>query len=186
MKENKENLYSPYLPAPTLLQDREISFYKHIHNPNLDRMTIFVFGSNEAGRHGKGAAKDAITHYGAILGRPEGFQGESYAIPTKDKHLRPLPLSKIKEYVDKFCKITNSTDEIYFFVTAIGTGLSGYKHKQIAPLFKNCRRCWFPHEWREYIDENYKKIEENKKSSPPIVKSKGTSSKWIQQRKRRQ
>ena len=47
-------------------------------------MNIFVFGSNLAGRHGKGAALHAKLHYGAIVGRGVGRQGNSYAIPTKD------------------------------------------------------------------------------------------------------
>ena len=44
---------------------------------------IFVFGSNLAGRHGKGAAKFAKDYHGAIYGRGVGLQGTSYAIPTK-------------------------------------------------------------------------------------------------------
>ena len=43
---------------------------------------VFVFGSNEAGRHGKGAAKTA-RQWGASLGQAEGRQGATYAIPTK-------------------------------------------------------------------------------------------------------
>lgn len=53
---------------------------------------IFVFGSNLAGRHGKGAALYARQHYGAIYGQGVGRQGNSYAIPTKDGKLNPLPL----------------------------------------------------------------------------------------------
>lgn len=45
--------------------------------------TVFVFGSNLAGRHGKGAALDAYRYHGAIRGQGVGWQGRSYAIPTK-------------------------------------------------------------------------------------------------------
>lgn len=45
---------------------------------------IFVFGSNLAGRHGKGAALWARQHRGAIYGQGIGLQGNSYAIPSKD------------------------------------------------------------------------------------------------------
>jgi hypothetical protein len=48
-------------------------------------MEIFVFGSNLAGRHGAGAALAALKDHGAIYGRGEGLQGQSYAIPTKDR-----------------------------------------------------------------------------------------------------
>ena len=38
---------------------------------------IFVFGSNLAGRHGKGAALFAKKQHGAIQGQGEGLQGRS-------------------------------------------------------------------------------------------------------------
>jgi hypothetical protein len=65
---------------------------------------IFVFGSNLAGRHGKGAALTAYKTYGAIYGQGIGLQGDSYAIPTKDEKINTLPLSKIKKYVEQFIK----------------------------------------------------------------------------------
>ena len=40
---------------------------------------VFVFGSNLAGRHGKGAALHARKHHGAIYGQGAGLQGSSYA-----------------------------------------------------------------------------------------------------------
>ena len=54
---------------------------------------VFVFGSDLAGRHGKGAALWARLHRGAIYGRGVGRQGNAYAIPTKDRQLRVLPLA---------------------------------------------------------------------------------------------
>lgn len=50
--------------------------------------TIFVFGSNPEGRHGLGAAKIARLYFGAKYGIGEGFQGKSYAIPTKDLRIK--------------------------------------------------------------------------------------------------
>ena len=44
---------------------------------------IFVFGSNLAGRHGKGAALAALKEHGAVYGHGSGYRGNSYAIPTK-------------------------------------------------------------------------------------------------------
>ena len=63
---------------------------------------IFVFGSNIRGIHGAGAALYARQHCGAICERGVGPQGRSYAIPTKDDNLRPLPLDVIGNYVSKF------------------------------------------------------------------------------------
>jgi hypothetical protein len=111
---------------------------------------IFVFGSNLAGRHGKGAALYAREHHGAVYGRGIGLQGNSYAIPTKDERLRTLPLDAIKRHVDTFLGVARSApDGIVFKVTAIGTGLAGYKHEQIAPMFKGApANCALPDEWQ--------------------------------------
>ena len=62
---------------------------------------IFVFGSNLAGRHGKGAAKSALA-YGAVYGQGSGLQGRSYAIPTKDGNLKIRSLQKIEASVNTF------------------------------------------------------------------------------------
>ena len=63
---------------------------------------IFVFGSNLAGRHGKGAALWARNNRGAVYGQGEGPQGLSYAIPTKDAKLRSLPLAADRVGVRRF------------------------------------------------------------------------------------
>ena len=97
---------------------------------------IFVFGSNLAGRHGRGAAYHARLHCGAVYGQGEGLQGRSYAIPTKDAKLRTLPLSTIAEHVTKFLDFARTCHLTTFRLTPIGCGLAGYKHKQIGPMFK--------------------------------------------------
>jgi hypothetical protein len=107
---------------------------------------IFVFGSNLAGRHGKGAALHAIQNYAAIYGQGVGMQGQSYAIPTKDEKLKPLELSAISYYVHQFINWANychlKDKDYLFMVTAIGCGLAGYKPNQIAPMFKSARRMY--------------------------------------------
>lgn len=96
---------------------------------------IFVFGSNLAGRHGKGAALDARNKHGAVYGQGVGMQGNSYAIPTKDENLRTLPLSVISGYVNQFLQFAMMNPHQEFQVTPIGCGLAGYKPSQIAPMF---------------------------------------------------
>lgn len=109
---------------------------------------IFVFGSNLAGRHGKGAALFARQHHGAIYGQGVGLQGQSYAIPTKDSYLRTLPLYEIDGYVNQFINFAYEHPELTFLVTRIGCGLAGYKDNQIAPLFRNApNNCILPKEW---------------------------------------
>lgn len=97
---------------------------------------IFVFGSNLAGRHGKGAAKTALG-WGAKWGQASGIQGRTYGIPTKDKSVkRILSIDEIRPYVDEFIQFAISNPNLIFLVTEIGCGLSKYKPKDIAPLFK--------------------------------------------------
>jgi hypothetical protein len=97
---------------------------------------IFVFGSNQAGRHGKGAAKFALEHHGAIYGIGIGLQGSSYAIPTKDERLYTLPIRDIQFYVDSFLDFAYYHRRMFLFnVTPIGCGLAGYEPSQIAPMF---------------------------------------------------
>lgn len=107
---------------------------------------IFVFGSNLAGRHGKGAALHAKKYFGAIYGKGVGIQGSSYAIPTKGFKLEVLPLSVIQGYVEEFIKFAEEHPELEFKITPIGTGLAGYNLEVINPLFQNlpdnCIRLW--------------------------------------------
>lgn len=109
---------------------------------------IFVFGSNLAGRHGKGAALAALKNHGAIYGQGEGLQGNSYAIPTKDAKLRTLPIPEIKAHVRKFQQFALIHSDFVFNVTAIGCGLAGYTPEQIAPLFnRSPANCVLPPEF---------------------------------------
>lgn len=102
------------------------------------RMNVFVFGSNTAGRHGKGAALYAKQNHGAIYGQGEGLQGASYAIPTKDSRLHALSIEQIAEAVERFKAFAAGHPEMLFEVTPIGCGLAGYTPADIAPLFANC------------------------------------------------
>ena len=96
---------------------------------------VFIFGSNLAGRHGKGAALWARQHRGAIYGQGVGRQGNAYAIPTKDRQLRVLPLSVVQAHVADFLDYARQRTEERFELTPIGCGLAGYSPAEIAPMF---------------------------------------------------
>lgn len=98
---------------------------------------IFVFGSNLAGRHGKGAALDAVMSYGAVEGQGDGHYGQSYALPTKSRRLEPLPLGVIGRYARAFCDYARDHRELKFFLTRVGCGYAGYVDADIAPFFKD-------------------------------------------------
>ena len=109
---------------------------------------IFVFGSNLAGRHGKGAALFAHQHHGAEYGVGVGRTGNAYAIPTKDAKLKTLPLSTINQHVDDFIAYAKNHPELKFQVTRVGCGLAGYKDPQIHPMFFLApQNCELPAEW---------------------------------------
>ncbi len=114
---------------------------------------VFVFGSNLAGRHGAGAAKFARLHRGAVYGVGEGRMGNSYALPTKDAHIRTLPLPEVHRHVQNFIFHARAHPKDTFQVTPVGCGLAGYTREQIAPLFDcappNCQfRDENGHDWR--------------------------------------
>jgi hypothetical protein len=123
---------------------------------------IFVFGSNEAGIHGAGAARFARLNRGAMTGVGSGPQGESYAIPTKGMRAfngrkfigETLPLSRIKEYVDDFIAFAEAFPEKTFMVTQVGCGLAGLRPEDVAPLFgKAPKNCLFDEAWKQFLPD---------------------------------
>ncbi len=114
------------------------------------REVVFVFGSNLAGRHGKGAALEAVQHWGAQYGVGEGRTGNAYAIPTKGYDLRfRLPLSDIRQSYLEFWKYAFRNPETQFLLTPFGTGLSGYSISQIRSIMSGgpLRNVWESGDW---------------------------------------
>lgn len=103
---------------------------------SLEDNEIFVFGSNLSGIHGKGSANDALK-WGAIWHQGIGRQGNTYAIPTKDRTVRNrLRIDEIEKYVSDFIEYASNNPDLLFLVTKIGCNYARYTPKQIAPLFK--------------------------------------------------
>lgn len=135
------------------------SGYYHVNRRyRIKQGGVFVFGSNLGGRHGKGAALQAKEEFYAQPGVGEGFTGRCYAIPTKDANLNVLSLDEIAKSVSKFrwaAEISNSSGmPVWFYVTPIGTGLSGYPHEVIAPMFAGTMNCWFPNIWKPFLGDD--------------------------------
>jgi len=109
---------------------------------------VFVFGSNLAGRHGKGAALDARFKHGAQLGVGEGRTGNAYAIPTKDAQLRTRTIEDVHSSVETFKDYARANPGLVFQVTRVGCGLAGFTDDQIGPMFSNAPdNCQLPDEW---------------------------------------
>lgn len=101
---------------------------------SLKENEIFVFGSNLAGMHGGGAARIACLHFGAVMGKGVGLQGQSYAIPTMQGGVET-----IRPYVDDFIAYAKHHQELHFLVTPIGCGIAGFEAEDIAPLFEKAK-----------------------------------------------
>lgn len=117
----------------------------------------FVFGSNKAGIHGAGAARDAKMQYGAKEGVGEGPTGKAYALPTKNRQIQNVSLEEIKEAVDRFLDHARSHPHDTFQVTQVGTGLASWTKADIAPLFANApRNCYFDSDWADVLPSHFK------------------------------
>jgi hypothetical protein len=103
----------------------------------MSTLDIFVFGSNEQGIHGKGAALYAAKKWGAIKGVGVGLQGRSYAIPTKSTPRHTLPLEKVSSYVQEFIAHAQEHPDNRFLLSKIGCGLAGFSESEISPLFRD-------------------------------------------------
>jgi hypothetical protein len=118
------------------------------------RPEIFVFGSNLAGRHGKGAALTAATKHNAKYGVGNGPTGNAYAIPTKDVRIRTLDLFTIEVFIREFLMYATDKPALTFKVTRIGCGLAGYTNEQIASLFRGApKNCLFDEAWKPYLPD---------------------------------
>lgn len=117
---------------------------------------IFVFGSNLAGRHGAGAAKEAYKKHGARYGMGVGHYGCSYAIPTKDQNIETMAMEDIKTFVEGFILYAAAHPEWDFKVTRVGCGLAGIPDQFMANLFVNATgNCMFDEAWKPYLGEQY-------------------------------
>lgn len=125
---------------------------------------VYVFGSNLAGRHGKGSALVAKERFGARYGNGKGRQGQSYAIPTKDGRPGTPPLADpratlslpgIRSGIDTFIAYAMSRPEERFFVVRLGCALAAHADADIAPMFSAAPpNCGFPEKWRPWLAED--------------------------------
>lgn len=113
---------------------------------SLDENEIFVFGSNQAGVHGAGAAYTASRHFGAEYGVGEGLTGRCYAFPTKDENIKTLGYSGIVKSLLNLEECVQKNPDKHFLITKVGCGLAGLSIKTVGRLF------YF------FIKRNYKNV----------------------------
>lgn len=100
----------------------------------LSSCEIFVFGSNLAGEHLGGAAKFAYEEFGAEWGVGSGPTGRCYAIPTMQGDLE-----SIRPYAEEFIRYAKEHPDNRFLLTRVGCGIAGFKDKEMAGLFEECK-----------------------------------------------
>ena len=125
------NTLNKIYPVYNIFDSNKCCRYTPDNLTTLYDKEIFVFGSNPAGMHNGSAAKYAKDNFGAIQGKGEGLQGQSYAIPTTQGGLKEL-----KKHVDAFIDFAIDNPWYTFLVTKIGCGNAGFKIKEVAPLFR--------------------------------------------------
>ena len=125
----------------------------------LEKHEIFVFGSNESGIHGAGAALTAKEKFGAEQGKGWGPTGQCFGLPTKGWNgMGVLPIIAIECYVGRFSEYVMMNPDKQFLVTQIGCGLAGYTPKEIAPLFAgfgDIKNVSLPQSFWDIIDGIY-------------------------------
>ncbi len=118
------------------------------------RRSVFVFGSNLLGIHGRGAAKFAADYHGAVMGVGEGPTGNSYALPSKvsppgkGREEIFMSFNELEEHIAIFLNYAENNPNKSFKVARIGCNLGGFKDEDVAPLFKNApANCILPGLW---------------------------------------
>lgn len=86
---------------------------------------IFVFGSNLAGQHAGGAAKQAREQFGAEMGIGEGLSGQTYAFPTLERGLYRRGIRGLEAARDRLYATARALPEKTFLLTPVGTGIAG-------------------------------------------------------------
>lgn len=109
-----------------------------IHYLNKDQ--IFVFGSNTQGRHGRGAALTARLKFGAIYGKPEGIQGKSFAIITKDLTKKTHPSRTVPQIISQINKLyeyatLHPDKEFIIPYKCTDHNLNAYSSEEMAKMF---------------------------------------------------
>lgn len=106
----------------------------------LNDNQIFVFGSNTQGRHGRGAALTARLKFGAIYGKPEGIQGKSFAIITKDLTKKTHPSRTTAQIISQINKlyeyaILHPDKEFIIPYKCSDYNLNAYSSEEMAKMF---------------------------------------------------
>lgn len=126
---------------------------------NLLRSSILVYDSSFGGLTAHPHMTLASSYYGADPSLGEGFKGQAYALPTRDKDNQLMSLSDLHWHIETFLGYGASHPNQMFQVLPIACGEGEYKHEQIAPYFtKAADNVFLPSYWLHLL----KKLEHPK------------------------
>lgn len=146
---------------------------------------IFVFGSNPEGRHGLGAAIEAVK-FGAKRGCGRGLMGNAYALVTKNltagyyekstgityekSSYESVSKEQISKNIDELYTLANDRTDLVFFICYQyekwpkgnqKKSLNGYKPLEIIDLFIQGKtipsNIRFHNSFREFINKSLEK-----------------------------
>lgn len=120
---------------------------------------FYVYETSKSGNLKTKSANFAKTYKNATYSHSEGISGETYGIVTRNFYNKLLPLSEIKDNVERFLIYAEKNKQIDFFISKIACEEGEFEDYQIAPLFKyHSENCIFPAEWFKYLKIRNKKI----------------------------
>lgn len=115
---------------------------------HLKDSQIFIFGSNMAGNHAGGAARQARDSFGAEQGISEGRTGKCYAFPTLTESYERVSNTQLKASRLKLYQYAEAHPELEFLLTKVGCGIAGMNGDKMAALFVNTpSNIILPPEW---------------------------------------
>jgi len=107
---------------------------------HLEPHQIFVFGSNLAGHHAGGAARQAKEQFRAEEGIGEGMTGQCYAFPTLGKKMEQRNDEQLFISSRKLFKCARENPDKEFLLTKVGCGIAGYSEEFMMSVFRSKKR----------------------------------------------
>ena len=102
----------------------------------LEDNEVIIFGSNLAGAHAGGAARQAHKDFGAEWGVFEGMIGKTYAFPTLDSDYNKLTVDQLESSRDRLYETANQNPDKTFLLTKVGCGIAGFEESEMRALFR--------------------------------------------------
>ena len=135
-----------------LIKQKQLLIVKPFHNNEVPRDSwIWVFGSDEAGRHTCGAAKIAHACFGYSYGICRGAFRKAYGIPVFDKKMNSLHIDAIRSGVNEFIEYAKKNETKSFHISRVS--VSGLDEAEIASMFNTCpTNCSLPKEWSTFLN----------------------------------